>query len=229
MTSHPIGIASGRSRWRVALLGSDGTGHGPLTRALERAGGVVSRTAPGRAESPVTEALPAPDVVVVTSTAGRRDDTIATVASVSNHYPVVLVGRRIESRLIERASDVGIMACLVLPLRSDQIGPTFDLAIARFRELRDLRQALVDRKAIERAKGLMMARFGLTEEDAYRRLRRMAMDRRQRLGELARELLADSVGNGGRISADSSGRAPAFGGGRYVTRRVAYRPPILGR
>src|SRR5262245_5278835 len=177
MTSHPIDMASGRSRWHVALLDSGTTGHGPLTRALERGGGVVSRTAPGSTESPVFQALPAPDVVVVTSTAGDGDDAIATAASVSNHYPVVLVARRIEPRLIERAGDAGIKACLLVPLRSDQVGPTFDLAIARFRELRDPRQALVDRKAIERAKGLMMARLGLTEDDAYRRLRRMATDR----------------------------------------------------
>jgi hypothetical protein len=162
--------------------------------------------------------------VVVTGTADDDDDAIATASSVSNHYPVILVARRIEPRLIERASHAGIMACLLVPLRSDQVGPTFDLAIARFRELRDLRQALVDRKAIERAKGRLMARLGLTEDEAYRRLRRMAMDRRQRLGEFARDLLADSAGNGGRVPTDTSGPAPALGGGRYVTRRVSYRP-----
>ena len=224
MTSHSVGMAAGRGRWRVALLGSGGTGHGPLTRALERVGAVVGRSVSGGVQSPIFPALPDPDVVIVTSTTGSGDDAIVTAASLANQYPVVLVARRIDPGLIERASDAGIMACLLLPLRSEQIAPTFDLAIARFRELRDLRQALVDRKAIEQAKGRLMARLGLTEEDAYRRLRRMAMDRRQRLGEFARELLAQSAGNGAATLLDRP-PAPAVGGSRYVTRRVAYRPP----
>jgi two-component system, response regulator PdtaR len=163
MPSHSVRVASDRSRWRVALLNGDGTDHGPITRTLERVGGIVSRAAPGGTESPIFQPVPAPDVVVVTG-AADGDNAIVTAASVSKHYPVVLVARRIEPRLIERAGDAGIMACLLLPLRSDQVGPTFDLAIARFRELRDLRQALADRKAIERAKGRLMARLGLTEE-----------------------------------------------------------------
>jgi len=68
-------------------------------------------------------------------------------------------------------------------------GAALDLAIARFAETRQLKQTLEDRKVIERAKGTLMARFGLTEDDAFKRLRRAAMDSRKPMVEVARALL----------------------------------------
>jgi len=86
------------------------------------------------------------------------------------------------------------MAYLLKPLRPAELAPALDLAVARFREARDLRQSLEDRKVIERAKGRLMEREALTEEAAFRRLRRAAMDSRRSLAEIARALLtAESV------------------------------------
>jgi two-component system, response regulator / RNA-binding antiterminator len=72
-----------------------------------------------------------------------------------------------------------------------------DVAIARFREfqalrteLEDTRNRLEERKLVERAKGILMRGKGMSEEDAYRALRKMAMDRNQRIGEAARNLIA---------------------------------------
>ena len=81
------------------------------------------------------------------------------------------------------------MACLIEPLRAAQVAPTIDLAVARFRDARALRQALADRKVIERAKGLLMAQERLTEDEAFRRLRRSAMDTQRPLAEIARAIL----------------------------------------
>jgi response regulator NasT len=58
------------------------------------------------------------------------------------------------------------------------------------REAGELRQALEDRKAVERAKGLVMKRAGVGEEEAYRRLQRLATNRRCKLAEIARAILA---------------------------------------
>src|SRR6266550_221372 len=69
------------------------------------------------------------------------------------------------------------------------LAPALDLAIARFGETRQLKQTLEDRKVIERAKGTLMARFGLTEDEAFKRLRRAAMDSRKPMVEVARALL----------------------------------------
>ena len=81
------------------------------------------------------------------------------------------------------------MACLVEPIRVAQVALTLDLALARYRDVQALRQALADRKIIERAKGLLMARYRLVEDDAFRRLRRSAMDSQRPLAEVARAVL----------------------------------------
>jgi response regulator NasT len=86
------------------------------------------------------------------------------------------------------------MAYLLKPLRPAELAPALDLAIARFAETRELRQTLEARKVIERAKGTLMARHGLTEEEAFHRLRRTAMDSRKPMVDIARALLvAESV------------------------------------
>src|SRR3989442_11917629 len=85
------------------------------------------------------------------------------------------------------------MAYLLKPLRPAELAPALDLAVARFAETRQLKQTLEDRKVIERAKGTLMARFGLTEDEAFKRLRRAAMDNRQPLGGGARAPLLSEV------------------------------------
>lgn len=115
--------------------------------------------------------------------------------------PVVLCTSRTADDLVERARAAGVMAFLLKPLRPAELAPALDLAIARHREARALRQTLEDRKVIERAKGVLMARFGLTEDVAFRRLRKAAMDTRKPMVEIARALLtSDAVTRGGAMS-----------------------------
>src|SRR5437867_10757768 len=89
------------------------------------------------------------------------------------------------------------MGYLLKPLRPAELAPALDLAIARFAETRQLKQTLEHRKVIERAKGTLMARLGLTEDEAFKRLRRAAMDSRQPMVEVARALpVSESVISG---------------------------------
>ena len=81
------------------------------------------------------------------------------------------------------------MSYLLKPLRSAELAPVLDLALARFCETRDLRRSLEERKIIERAKGRLMARYQLSEDDAFRRLRRAAMDSRRPMVDIAKALL----------------------------------------
>jgi len=103
--------------------------------------------------------------------------------------PVVLLAQGPSRRLLDEAGEGGVMACLIEPVRAIQLASTLDLAVTRFRELQGLRQALADRKVIERAKGLLMAQEGLTEDEAFRRLRRSAMDTQRLLADTARAVL----------------------------------------
>src|SRR5438046_9530333 len=89
------------------------------------------------------------------------------------------------------------MAYLLKARRAAELARARAGAIARFKENRQLRETLEGRKIIERAKGMLMARFGLTEEEAFRRLRRAAMDSRKPMVEIARALrVSESVVRG---------------------------------
>ena len=113
--------------------------------------------------------------------------------------PVILCTSRTSDDLVDRARAAGVMAFLLKPLRPAELAPALDLAIARHREARALRQSLEDRKIIEKAKGALMARFGLTEEVAFGRLRKAAMDSRKPMVDIARALLvSDAVTRGTR-------------------------------
>jgi response regulator NasT len=88
------------------------------------------------------------------------------------------------------------MGYLVKPIKQADLGPVISLAIRRFeqfealrKETVDLRQALEDRKIIERAKGILMKHAHLEEPDAFRRLQKLASEKNLKLVEVARMLL----------------------------------------
>jgi len=119
--------------------------------------------------------------------------------------PVILVSAYSNTKLIERAEADHIMAYLVKPIKQTDLEPAIGLAMRRFeqfeelrREAADMRQALEDRKIIERAKGILMKELSLSEAEAFRRLQRGAMNRQTTLVELARWVLATS--QAGRLS-----------------------------
>lgn len=110
--------------------------------------------------------------------------------------PVILVSAYHDPELIERAEADYIQAYLVKPIKQAELIPAIALAMKRFeqfqalhREADTLRQALEDRKLIERAKGVMMKRGGLDEESAFRRMQKLASTKNQKLVEIARTIL----------------------------------------
>lgn len=106
--------------------------------------------------------------------------------------PVILVSAYSDAKLIERAESDYIMAYLVKPIKQTDLEPTISLAVRRFEqfealrhEASDMRQALEDRKTIERAKGVLMKELGLSEADAFRRLQKTASARNLKLIDVA--------------------------------------------
>src|SRR6516165_7089274 len=101
-----------------------------------------------------------------------------------------------DQELVRRALEEHVLAYLVKPVEAHQLGPALIIARAQFAELRELseenaslRQALQNRKTIERAKGVLMKRYRWTEAEAFRRLQRGAMNRRTTMVELAQNVL----------------------------------------
>jgi response regulator NasT len=97
---------------------------------------------------------------------------------------------------VERAEADYILAYLIKPIKQADLEPAISIAMRRFeqfqdlrKEAADLRQALEDRKVIEKAKGVLMKKTGLDEHDAFRRLQRLASDKNRKLVEVAQMIL----------------------------------------
>jgi response regulator NasT len=110
--------------------------------------------------------------------------------------PVILVSAYHDAEFIHRAEADHIMAYLVKPIKQADLEPAIGIATRRFeqfqalrKETADLKQALEDRKVIERAKGILMKKTGLDENDAFRRLQKLASDKNRKLIEIAQIIL----------------------------------------
>ncbi len=145
---------------------------------------------------------PPPDLIIAdipTSNVAGLD--VAHALNKARPTPVVLLSTGDQPALLERAVREGVTALLVKPVKPADLYAAVTLAVHRFRELHqarqeaaELRQALEERKVIERAKGIVMRRLHIDESEAFRRLRRQASDHNQKLVEVALQLLeADEV------------------------------------
>lgn len=110
--------------------------------------------------------------------------------------PIILLTAYSEVELIERAAQANIAAYMMKPVSAEDLLPAIALALTRFRqfealrrEVVNLREALEARKIIERAKGVLMRRLGLTEEEAFQRMQRQSQNSNRRLAEVAQAIL----------------------------------------
>ena len=114
----------------------------------------------------------------------------------SRPIPIILLTAYNEAELVERAAQANISAYLMKPVAEEDLLPAITLALIRFRqfealrrEVSDLREALEARKTIERAKGILVRRLGLTEEEAFRRLQKQSQDSNRKLAEVAEAIV----------------------------------------
>lgn len=110
--------------------------------------------------------------------------------------PIILLTAYSESQLVERAAQANISAYLMKPVSEEDLLPALTLALTRFkqfqalrREVVDLREALEARKVIEKAKGILMRRLDLTEEEAFRRLQRQSQEGNRKLAQVAEAIV----------------------------------------
>ena len=111
--------------------------------------------------------------------------------------PILLLTAYTEEKLVRRAVEAGVLAYLVKPFNADELVPAIETAVARHEELAALREevatladALAARKSIERAKGLLMEHEGMTEGEAFARLRRASQVSGQSLKVIADAIVA---------------------------------------
>ena len=138
-----------------------------------------------------------PDMIIIDSESDARDVLEhIVIATRDEPRPIVLFTDDQDRSSMDAAIDAGVSAYIVAGLQDERVKPVLDVALARFRrerrlldELSDTRRQLADRKLVERAKGLLMAKSGLSEDQAYQKLRSMAMNRKLKLAELAQRVL----------------------------------------
>jgi len=106
--------------------------------------------------------------------------------------PVVLLTAFSQQELVERARDAGAMAYVVKPFTSADLLPALEIAISRHAqiatleaEVQDLAERFETRKLVDRAKGLLQTKFGMTEPEAFRWIQKTSMDKRLTMREVA--------------------------------------------
>ena len=138
-----------------------------------------------------------PDVVILDSESPSRDtlEHLATVSSACPR-PVVVFSEDASHAPMQQAIKAGVSAYVIAGLQPQRLLPVLQVAIARFEQDRALRgqletaqTQLSERKWVDKAKGILMDEIGLSEEQAYTHLRKLAMDRGQRLAEVAERVV----------------------------------------
>jgi response regulator NasT len=138
-----------------------------------------------------------PDLVILDVKMPKVDGIeAASVIAGERIAPVVILTAFSQRDLVERARDAGAMAYLVKPFAKRDLVPAIELAMSRFAELQALEQEvaglnerLETRKSVERAKGLLMTKQGLSESEAFRWIQRTAMDRRTTMRAVAQAVI----------------------------------------
>lgn len=141
-----------------------------------------------------------PDVVILDVDSPSRD-TLEQLALLQRHAPkpVVMFTADGDDRLIRDALGAGVAAYVVDGLTPARLAPILSVAVARFEQqslarqrLDELEQKLRDRREIDRAKGLLMDKRGMSEAEAYATLRQQAMKQGLKLADIARRILSMS-------------------------------------
>jgi two-component system, response regulator PdtaR len=141
-----------------------------------------------------------PDLVVLDVKMPKLDGISAAERIVAQRIaPVLILTAFSQRELVERARDAGAMAYLVKPFGKADLVPAIEMAMSRHQELRaleaevaDLTDRLETRKLIDRAKGLLQSRFGMSEPEAFRWIQKNSMDRRLTMRQVAATVVASA-------------------------------------
>jgi AmiR/NasT family two-component response regulator len=173
-----------------------------LKEMLEEEGyEVVGETGDG--ETAVTMARNLrPDLVVMdVKMPGMDGLQAAELITEQRLAPVLVLTAFSQMDLVDRAAQAGAMGYLVKPFQKTDVVPAIELAVARHQErvaleeeVTGLEERLETRKLVDRAKGILMDRFGMKETDAFRFLQKAAMDGRLRMNEVARRVVEGELG-----------------------------------
>jgi AmiR/NasT family two-component response regulator len=165
---------------------------------------VVGEVGDGRSAVNLARELK-PDVVIMDIRMPDMDGIeAARILTQEAIAPVLLLSAYSQPDLVARAREAGVAGYLVKPFQESDLAPAIEVVLGRFKEFQtlrkevaDLKDALETRKLVDRAKGILMDKQGLTEAEAFRKIQKMSMNNRRPMKEVAEAIiLAHQVGEG---------------------------------
>ena len=138
-----------------------------------------------------------PDIVIMDIKMPDMDGIeAARILTQERLAPVLLLSAYSQQELVQRAKEAGVASYLVKPFRESDLTPAIEVALARFNEFRsleieidDLKETLETRKAVERAKGILMQLQNMNEAEAFRRIQKMSMNNRKPMKDVAEAII----------------------------------------
>ena len=164
-----------------------------LRKTLENMGHqVVAETGDGAKAVDAARELK-PDIIILDIKMPELDGIdAAKVITTEGIAPVLLLTAYSQKDLVDRAKDAGVFAYLVKPFKEADLLPAMEIAISRYEEFVELENEVTDlenkldtRKAVDRAKGILMDQYGLKEQEAFRRIQVQSMNTRKSMREIA--------------------------------------------
>ncbi len=182
---------------RIAVIDDDASVREVIKGFVEECGFTVAATGADGEEAVAICRTKKPDLVIMDVNMPRKDGIDAAIEiNEKCPTPVIILTARGDYGTIKRALGAGVMAYLMKPVKLEEILPAVEIAVARFNEFRELRrenatlkETLDARKVIEKAKGLVMEREKVTEAEAFGRIRRISMNTRKSMKEIAGEII----------------------------------------
>ncbi len=164
-----------------------------LRKTLENMGHQVVGEAGDGAKAVEVAREMKPDIVILDIKMPELDGIDgAKIITTEGIAPVLLLTAYSQKDLVDRAKDAGVFAYLVKPFKEADLLPAMEIAISRYEEfveleneVSDLENKLDTRKAVDRAKGILMDQYGLKEQEAFRRIQIQSMNTRKSMREIA--------------------------------------------
>ncbi len=183
---------------RVLLVDDTPDRAAVLKEALTQAGYTISAVATPNDDLAAVVRECEPEIIIIDVDSPSRD-TLESLRAINRDLPrpIVMFVDHSDEGTTEEAMKAGVSAYVIAGLNAQRVKPILDVAIARFKEYQTLRSelertksSLQDRKTIDRAKGILMEQKRISEDEAYRTLRRLAMEQNKRLVDVATQLIA---------------------------------------
>lgn len=138
-----------------------------------------------------------PDLILMDINLPERDGlSVLEEVNQNRVIPSIIVSGEFSEALVDRANEAGVFGYLLKPIDEKQLEVTIKVALRRFEEFREMSDkhenlslALKERKLVERAKGILMDRFGVKESEAMKQLQKKSRDKNKKLAVIAREII----------------------------------------